>query len=60
MDKKKNFLTIVYELIIKYGIFVFAAGTVILNATLIFDNVVWGDEAFSCNISRDTNLYGIF
>lgn len=60
MDKKKNFLTIVYELIIKYGIFVFAAGTVILNATLIFDNVVWGDEAFSCNIIRDTNLYGIF
>jgi len=31
-----------------------------LNFSLAFDNVVWGDEAFSGNTICNTNLYGIF
>ena len=35
-----------------YGIYFLAAFTVILNVTLIFDNVLWGDEAYSANLVR--------
>lgn len=33
---------------------------VYLNIKLMFDNVVWGDEAFSVNTVGNTDLYGIF
>ncbi len=44
----------------KYAIYVFALFIVLLNCSLAFDNVVWGDEAFSGITIRNTNLYGIF
>lgn len=44
----------------KYAIYLFALVVVVLNCSLAFDNVVWGDEAFSGITIRNTNLYGIF
>lgn len=35
-----------------WGIFVLAALTVVLNASLLFDNVLWGDEAYTANLVR--------
>lgn len=35
-----------------FGIYLLAVFTVILNMTLIFDNVLWVDETFSANIVR--------
>ena len=58
--KKQSVLDGIYEFICKYGIFIFAAAVVTINFSLIMDNVVWGDEAFSCNIIRGTDYYGIF
>lgn len=43
----------------KYFIYLFAAAVVAINFTLIFDNVVWGDEAFSGNVIRGTNIAGL-
>lgn len=43
----------------KYGIYLFALAVLVLNYSLAFDNVVWGDEAFSGNVIRDTNAYGL-
>ena len=43
----------------KYFIYLFAAAVVAVNFTLIFDNVVWGDEAFSGNVIRGTNIAGL-
>lgn len=36
-----------------YGIYFLAAMVVVLNFVLIFDNVLWGDEAFSANTVRN-------
>lgn len=41
------------------GLFALAALTVYLNFGLMNDNVVWGDEAYSCNAIRN-DLAGIF
>lgn len=38
--------------------YVLAVSVVCLNVSLMFDNVVWGDEAFSVNAAK-ANLYGI-
>lgn len=35
-------------------IYVLAAVMIVLNVILMFDNVVWGDEAFSANTARKT------
>ena len=35
-----------------WGIYLLAIFTTILNVTLIFDNVLWGDEAYSANLMR--------
>lgn len=35
-----------------FGIYLLAAFTAILNVTLIFDNVLWGDEAYAANLVR--------
>lgn len=37
---------------VSYGIYLLAIFTAILNVTLIFDNVLWGDEAYSANLIR--------
>ena len=60
VSKKKNFTETVYRWILVYGIPLFALAVVSLNASLIFDNVVWGDEAFSGNIIRGTDFAGIY
>lgn len=44
----------------KIGIYVLALGTVLLNISLAFDNVVWGDEAYSQMAIIDCDFYGIF
>lgn len=41
------------------GLYVLAALAVVLNYGLMFDNVVWGDEAYTCNAIRN-GLDGIF
>ncbi|MBP5223121.1 MAG: hypothetical protein J6Z35_08175, partial [Lachnospiraceae bacterium] len=43
----------------KYFVYFFAAGVLFLNFTLIFDNVVWGDEAFSGTVIQGTGMFGI-
>ncbi len=50
--KKENLLRIM--------LWLFALAVLAINFTLIFDNVLWGDEAFSANVVRDTGAYGIF
>lgn len=44
----------------KYGLYCLGFIVLILNVSLAFDNVVWGDEAFSGNTIYNTSLYGIF
>ena len=39
--------------------YLLAVFVVCLNVSMVFDNVVWGDEAFSVNTARNS-LYGIF
>lgn len=41
-----------------YLIYLLAVIVVILNISLMFDNVVWGDEAFSANTAKNS-LYGV-
>ncbi len=41
------------------GLYALAALVIVLNFGLMFDNVVWGDEAYSCNAIRN-GLEGIF
>lgn len=56
-SKPIRFLCAFFE---KYALYIFALAVIGLNYSLAFDNVVWGDEAFSGYIIRNTNLYGIF
>ena len=42
----------------KYLLYVLAVVVVVLNVSLMFDNVVWGDEAFSANTAKNS-LFGI-
>lgn len=44
----------------KYGIYCLGAMILILNISLAFDNVVWGDEAYSGTVIQGTDLRGIF
>ena len=46
------------ETIQKYLLYVLAIVVVFLNVSLMFDNVVWGDEAFSVNTAKNS-LFGI-
>ena len=59
-SENKGFWFYFYNIVFKYGIWIFAAVVVLLNLSLIWDCVVWGDEAFSINTVRDTNLAGIY
>lgn len=38
--------------LLPYGIYLMTAAAVVLNGSLIFDNVLWGDECFSANTAR--------
>ena len=44
----------------RFGVYILALGAVILNVSLAFDNVVWGDEAYSQMAIRNCSLYGIY
>lgn len=46
------------EKVQKYLLYLLAIIVVALNVSLMFDNVVWGDEAFSANTAKN-NLFGI-
>lgn len=54
MIKKLNNL---YE---KLGIYLLSLGVIILNFSIAFDNVVWGDEAYSQMAIKNCDFYGIF
>lgn len=47
------------KLLDSYFVYLFALGVVGLNVSLIFDNVLWGDEAFSANTISGTGVFGI-
>ena len=42
----------------KYLLYILAVVVVVLNVSLMFDNVVWGDEAFSANTAKNS-MFGI-
>ena len=48
-----------FKFIRKYGIYILALVVLIMDTMLIFDNVLWGDEAFSANTVRN-GYNGIF
>lgn len=48
------------KLVDKIGVYFLALGVAILNISLAFDNVVWGDEAYSQMAIIDCDFYGIF
>lgn len=56
----KGYFLFVCNFLKKYIIFLFAFFVLAINYSLAFDNVVWGDEAFSGNVIRNTNLFGIY
>ncbi len=59
-ENKENKAYKILNIILTVGTILLAAAIIILHITLIFDRVVWGDEAFSANIIRGTNYAGIF
>ncbi len=50
---EKNVLFRICRKVLSLGIYLLAALTAVLNATLLFDNVLWGDEAYSANLMRN-------
>lgn len=50
----------IHKLYDKIGIYLLSLGIIILNFSLAFDHVVWGDEAYSEMAIRNCDLYGIF
>lgn len=48
----------VSKYICPFLIYVLAALVIVMNVSLMFDNVVWGDEAFSASTAKES-LYGI-
>ncbi|MBQ3890847.1 MAG: glycosyltransferase family 39 protein [Lachnospiraceae bacterium] len=61
MNKKINaFFNALYLFLLKYGVYIAALAVVLLNVSLIFDNVLWGDEAFSGNVIRGTDYKGLY
>lgn len=57
VNNAKGFLFL-RKYIFPYLIYVLAAIVVCMNVSLMFDNVVWGDEAFSANTAKKS-MYGI-
>lgn len=50
----------ILQLTDKIGIWLLGLIAVLLNLSLAFDNVVWGDEAYSQMAIINTNLYGVY
>lgn len=57
LDKEQweaaGFVRLVRKLTVSYGIYLLAAVVILMNAVLMFDHVLWGDEAFSANTVRN-------
>lgn len=57
LDKEQwrsaGFVRLLRKLVVSYGIYLLAAVVVLMNASLMFDHVLWGDEAFSANTVRN-------
>lgn len=56
----RKFLDRIYLIYDKVGIWLLSLAVISLNVSLAFDNVVWGDEAYSQMAIRNCTLYGIF
>lgn len=54
----KKPIQFICKYICPFLIYVLAAFVVIMNVSLMFDNVVWGDEAFSANTAKKS-MFGI-
>lgn len=48
------------SLIDRIGVWILGLGAIVLNISLAFDNVVWGDEAYSQMAIINCSLYGIY
>jgi len=48
-----------YDTLLTVAMWGLAIAVIALNFSLIFDNVLWGDEAYSANTVRDTDFAGI-
>lgn len=55
-----KFFTKITKLMDMVGVYILALLVSLLNISLAFDNVVWGDEAYSQMAIIDCDLYGIF
>ena len=58
--EKATVFSKLYEFVLKYGIYLFALAIVAINVSLIFDNVLWGDEAATINFIRGTGYVGVY
>ncbi len=50
--KKAGLFRFLRKYICPYGLYILAAVVVALNTSLMFDNVLWGDECFSANTAQ--------
>ncbi len=57
--RQLGIVTFCRKILFPVGLYLLAALVIGLNFSLMFDNVVWGDEAYSCNAIRN-GLDGIF
>ena len=58
LDKSKNIVRIFLKYISPLLVYLSAILVIVLNVCLMFDNVVWGDEAFSANTAKNS-LFGV-
>lgn len=47
-------IKLIRKLVMPAGLFLLAAVVILMNVSLMFDNVLWGDEAFSANTVKNT------
>ena len=59
MTKSKGINKLI-NLIDKFGIYLLGLVVTVLNYSLAFDNVVWGDEAYSQMAIINTDLHGVY
>jgi len=58
--KQKIFLQKIVAFADKIGVWLLGLIAIIFNISLAFDNVVWGDEAYSQMAIINTNLHGVY
>ena len=57
---KHNFFEKLMGIADRIGVYLLGFVAVVLNITLAFDNVVWGDEAYSQMAIINTDAYGVY